>query len=196
MLEVSFRCHKRLTSDQNFWFTSTLLPESWTISLSNAKSHSKLIFGHKFCICQLIFKFFVSQFVKFSTKYFRENTLLSSKLNINSVRKCILQSQNQYLSQLPPYHQQTGLDWFMVLYFCDFLAFREGQWGILEPIMNVEVNVPLEFQQTVMAELNTRQALFKGTEMRDDYITIFCEVNIEYRENPKSSDTQKIAVII
>ena len=71
------------------------------------------------------------------------------------------------------------------------LAFREGQWGILEPIMNVEVNVPLEFQQTVMAELNTRQALFKGTEMRDDYITIFCEVNIEFRENPKSSNTKK-----
>lgn len=72
-------------------------------------------------------------------------------------------------------------------------AFREGQWGILEPIMNVEVNVPLEFQQTVMAELNTRQALFKGTEMRDDYITIFCEVplnNMFGYSNELRSNTQ------
>ena len=45
--------------------------------------------------------------------------------------------------------------------------------------MNVEITVPLEFQQAIMSELNTRQALFKGTEMRDDFISIFCEVSIK-----------------
>ena len=29
-------------------------------------------------------------------------------------------------------------------------AFQGGQWGILEPIMNVEIDVPLEFQQSVV----------------------------------------------
>ena len=47
--------------------------------------------------------------------------------------------------------------------------------------MNVEINVPLEFQQSVMSELNSRQAIFKGTDMRDDFISIFCEVSIKKR---------------
>ena len=48
MLEISIKYHKRLNSDQNFWFTSTMLPElkvydhgSWiSLSLSLSLDHS------------------------------------------------------------------------------------------------------------------------------------------------------------
>ena len=59
-------------------------------------------------------------------------------------------------------------------------AFAEGQWHILEPIMNVEVAVPAEFVGAIIADLTKRNALIKGTDSRDDYATILCEVSNLY----------------
>ena len=45
--------------------------------------------------------------------------------------------------------------------------------------MNVEVSVPMEFGNQVMSELNSRSAVIKGTDARDDYTTIYCEVSLK-----------------
>ncbi|XP_074657531.1 elongation factor G, mitochondrial-like [Tubulanus polymorphus] len=55
-------------------------------------------------------------------------------------------------------------------------AYAEGLWQILEPIMNVEVTVPSEYQSTAMAGLNKRHAIITGTESNEGYSTIYCEV--------------------
>ena len=61
LLEISIKCHKRLTRDQNFWFKSTMLPElkvyahglsPWTMQ----KPYSKFILGIK--------SLFVNRFLK------------------------------------------------------------------------------------------------------------------------------------
>lgn len=72
-------------------------------------------------------------------------------------------------------------------------AFKEGQWQILEPVMNVEVSVPMEFGNQVMSELNSRSAVINGTDARDDYTTIYCEVplnNMFGYSNDLRSNTQ------
>lgn len=55
-------------------------------------------------------------------------------------------------------------------------VFEEGHWQVLEPIMNVEVSAPLEFQGAVMAGLTKRNSVMKGSDSNEGYFTIYCEV--------------------
>jgi elongation factor G len=47
---------------------------------------------------------------------------------------------------------------------------------ILEPIMNVEVVAPLEFQSAVIGGLNSRRGTIVDTEVREDEFTCIAEV--------------------
>jgi len=47
---------------------------------------------------------------------------------------------------------------------------------ILEPIMNVEVVAPVEFQSQVIGGLNTRRGTIVDSEVRDDEFTAAAEV--------------------
>lgn len=47
---------------------------------------------------------------------------------------------------------------------------------ILEPIMNVEVVAPLEFQSAVIGGLNSRRGTIVDTEVREDEFTCLAEV--------------------
>eukprot|EP00112_Aurelia_sp_Birch-Aquarium-sp1_P011360 Seg2389.5 transcript_id=Seg2389.5/GoldUCD/mRNA.D3Y31 product="Elongation factor G mitochondrial" protein_id=Seg2389.5/GoldUCD/D3Y31 len=55
-------------------------------------------------------------------------------------------------------------------------AFEKARPIILEPIMSVEINVPQEFQGTVMASINKRKGLITGTDAVEDFATVHCEV--------------------
>ncbi|KAG1683979.1 Elongation factor G, mitochondrial [Nymphon striatum] len=55
-------------------------------------------------------------------------------------------------------------------------VFEIGDWNVLEPIMSVEVVAPEEFQGTVLGQLQRRSAIIQGTDSRDSWITIYCEV--------------------
>lgn len=57
-----------------------------------------------------------------------------------------------------------------------FLVFENGAWQILEPIMSVEINVPEEFQGSVMQQLNRRHGIITGTEGIEGWSTIYAEV--------------------
>ena len=57
-------------------------------------------------------------------------------------------------------------------------AFREANWAVLEPVMNVEVTAPAEFQGSVLANLNKRHAVIKGNDATPGYFVVFCEVRI------------------
>ena len=47
---------------------------------------------------------------------------------------------------------------------------------LLEPIMRVEVETPIEFQGPVQGDLASRRALLLGSDMRDQYAIILAEV--------------------
>jgi translation elongation factor EF-G len=51
-----------------------------------------------------------------------------------------------------------------------------GQWQILEPVRNVEVNVPVEFQGTVMQGLSKLNAIMTVTDSNEGFISIYCQV--------------------
>ena len=51
-----------------------------------------------------------------------------------------------------------------------------GVWQILEPLMNVEVITPAEYQSVVLAGLNKRKAIVIGQDMTSTYSTLLCEV--------------------
>lgn len=59
-------------------------------------------------------------------------------------------------------------------------AFREAYTRaksiILEPIMNVEVIAPAEFQSNVVAGLNSRRGMITDSEVRDEEFTALAEV--------------------
>eukprot|EP00943_MAST-04B_sp_MAST-4B-sp1_P009837 g9837.t1 len=59
-------------------------------------------------------------------------------------------------------------------------AFREAVHGanpsILEPVMQVEVEVPVEFQGAVIAGLNRRKGLIQSNETREDYSIVVADV--------------------
>lgn len=55
-------------------------------------------------------------------------------------------------------------------------AYEEGTWQVLEPIMEVEAVVPMEFQGSVMSQLNKRSGIISGSEGTSDWVTIYAEV--------------------
>lgn len=61
-----------------------------------------------------------------------------------------------------------------------FHAFREAMKvsgpRILEPVMTVEVSVPVEFQGDVLGSINRRKGLIIDSENRDDYCVVIAEV--------------------
>ncbi|KAJ1799569.1 Elongation factor G, mitochondrial [Coemansia sp. RSA 2399] len=61
-----------------------------------------------------------------------------------------------------------------------FHAFREAMKAssprILEPVMTVEISVPVEFQGNVLGSLNKRKGMIVDTETQEDYCVIVAEV--------------------
>jgi elongation factor G len=55
-------------------------------------------------------------------------------------------------------------------------AFLASKPVLLEPIMRVEVETPVEFQGPVQGDLSSRRGLLLGSDMRDDYAVIIAEV--------------------
>ena len=55
-------------------------------------------------------------------------------------------------------------------------AFKQARGIILEPVMNVEVVAPSEFQSNVIGGLNTRRGTIVDSEVRDDEFTAVAEV--------------------
>ena len=55
-------------------------------------------------------------------------------------------------------------------------AFLDSKPVILEPIMQVEVETPSEFQGPVQGDLSSRRGILAGSDMRDNYTIIQCEV--------------------
>ncbi len=55
-------------------------------------------------------------------------------------------------------------------------AFLASEPVLLEPIMRVEVETPTDFQGGVQGDLSSRRGLLLGSDMRDSYAVIICEV--------------------
>jgi elongation factor G len=55
-------------------------------------------------------------------------------------------------------------------------AFKKSRPCLLEPIMNVEIEMPGEFQGPVVGDLNSRRGIILGTETRDSYTIVRAEV--------------------
>lgn len=55
-------------------------------------------------------------------------------------------------------------------------AFDEGVWGLIEPIMLVEVTGPEEFQSTVLGNINKRYGTILNTETNNGWFNLQCEV--------------------
>ena len=59
-----------------------------------------------------------------------------------------------------------------------FTVFEKGSWQLLEPIMNVEVVVPTEFQGNIMGIVTRRSGLITSIEGTEHYGTITADVSI------------------
>ncbi|CAG8810266.1 13153_t:CDS:2, partial [Racocetra persica] len=57
-------------------------------------------------------------------------------------------------------------------------AFMKANPVILEPIMNVSVTAPVEFQGTVIANLNKRKGTILDTEVQEDHFVVTAEVSL------------------
>lgn len=55
-------------------------------------------------------------------------------------------------------------------------AFLEARPVILEPIMRVEVETPMDFQGPVQGDLSSRRGMLLGSDVRDEYAVILAEV--------------------
>ncbi|KAK3606993.1 hypothetical protein CHS0354_011862 [Potamilus streckersoni] len=55
-------------------------------------------------------------------------------------------------------------------------VYEYGQWSVLEPVMSVEVNLPVEYQGALMGLLTRRNAIFTGSDSHEGYTTVYCEV--------------------
>lgn len=75
-------------------------------------------------------------------------------------------------------HQVDSSEW--AFYQATQSAFEEvcaeGVWQLLEPVMAVEVNSPVEFSSQVYALVSGRSGIITGQDGRDDWFTIECEV--------------------
>ncbi|MHC4743480.1 MAG: elongation factor G [Planctomycetota bacterium] len=55
-------------------------------------------------------------------------------------------------------------------------AFKKSEPCLLEPIMGVELEIPVEFQGAVVGDLNSRRGIILATEARDSYAIVRAEV--------------------
>jgi len=55
-------------------------------------------------------------------------------------------------------------------------AFKKARPCLLEPIMTVEIEIPGEFQGSVVGDLNSRRGIIMGTEARSSYTVVRAEV--------------------
>ena len=55
-------------------------------------------------------------------------------------------------------------------------AFRRAKPCLLEPVMAVEVETPLEYQGSIVGDLNSRRGIILGTENRENYSIVRAEV--------------------
>jgi elongation factor G len=55
-------------------------------------------------------------------------------------------------------------------------AFIASKPTILEPIMKVEIETPLDFQGTVQGDISSRRGILQGTDMRGDIAVVIAEV--------------------
>ncbi|CAL4069387.1 unnamed protein product, partial [Meganyctiphanes norvegica] len=55
-------------------------------------------------------------------------------------------------------------------------AFADGAWGVLEPIMSVEITAPEEFQGNIISHMNKRHGIITGSDANEGWFTLYCEV--------------------
>jgi len=55
-------------------------------------------------------------------------------------------------------------------------AFKKSRPCLLEPIMSVEIEIPSEYQGSIIGDLNSRRGIILGTEGRDKYTVVRAEV--------------------
>ena len=61
----------------------------------------------------------------------------------------------------------------------EFYAFREkSRPTILEPVVNVQVTSPIEFQGSVIGSLNKRKGTILDTEIHEDYFVVNADVTL------------------
>jgi elongation factor G len=76
------------------------------------------------------------------------------------------------------HHMVDSSEW--AFYQAAQLAFQDccndGKWTILEPIMNVEINIPTEFSSVLFGMLTKRSGIVTGQDGRDDWFTVEAEV--------------------
>ncbi len=59
-----------------------------------------------------------------------------------------------------------------------FVAFDEGKWAVLEPIMLVECQAPLEFHGQMLSSVTRRNGLIVDTDVSDTHARVVAEVGI------------------
>lgn len=52
---------------------------------------------------------------------------------------------------------------------------EEGIWQMLEPVMDVEVNFPAEYQGDVLASLNKRDSIMMGQDANEEFVSLFSQ---------------------